>query len=276
MKVRKLAGIFWTALKNFNNDDCLYTSAALSYFAILSLVPLILLSILFTAKVYGAKSFIMSSLIDFASRLFPTVPQEIMTNLENPSISIHALGIIGFIITLWAATLVFSSTSKALDGVFKTGKIKTFKRHLTSLGSVFVVCIIILGMVMGKAIYLTLVRIASSKANIYIPQTGIFSRYIFPPLFYFSFCCFIYYFLPSRSVQKMSVIYGGLSAVFVWEIGRYIFLWYMSAITKINLIYGSISTLIIAVLWVYFSIAVMLWGAEFAYSHELSLSPREK
>jgi len=271
--VRKLWNIFWNALKNFNRDDCLYTSAALSYFAILSLVPLVLLSIFFTAKVYGAKSFIVSSIIDFASRLFPTLPQEVMKNLENPSISIHALGVVGFIITLWAATLVFSSTSKALDGVFKTGEIKTFKRHLTSLGSVFVVCIIILGIVITKAIYFTVIRIASSKANLSIPQTGIFSRYIFPPLFYFSFCCFIYYFLPSRRVRKRSVIYGGLAAVFVWEIGRYVFLWYMSTITKINLIYGSISTLIIAVLWVYFSIAVMLWGAEFAYSHELSLSP---
>jgi membrane protein len=276
MRVRKIASIFWNALRNFHNDDCLYTSAALSYFAVLSLVPLILLSNLFAAKIYGTKSFIVSSLIDFASRLFPSVPHEVMANLENPSISIHALGVIGFIITLWAATLVFSSTSKALDVVFKTGEIKTFKRHLTSLGSVFVVCVIILGMVISKAIYWTLIRIASSKANISIPQTGIFSRYIFPPLFYFSFCCFIYYFLPSRNVPRRSVIYGGLSAVFVWEIGRYIFLWYMSTITKINLIYGSISTLIIAVLWVYFSIAVMLWGAEFAYSHELSLSPQGK
>ncbi len=272
----KVIKVFLDALKNFYSDDCLYTAAALSYFAVLSVVPLLLLSTMFTARIYGAHSFIISSLADFATRLFPKVPYEVVTNLENPSISIHALGIVGFIITLWASTLVFSSTSKALDLIFKKGEIKTFKRHLTAIGSVFVVCLIILGMVISKAIYLILVRIATSKANITIPQTGIFSKYIFPPFFYFLFCCFIYYFLPSKSVPKRSVIYGGLSAVLVWEIGRHIFIWYMSAITKISLIYGSISTLIIAVLWVYFSVSVMLWGAEVAYSHELSLSPREK
>lgn len=215
------------------------------------------------------------ALYDFISRLFPQVPEEVIASIENPSLSIHALGVVGSIITVWAATLVFSSTSKALDGIFKTGEVKTFKRHIIALTSVFVVCLIILGMVMGKAFYLVFTRFLSSRTGFFIPQTGIFSRFIFPPLFYFLFCCFIYYFLPSRRVEKSSVIWGALSALLVWEPGRHLFLWYMSAITKINLIYGSISTLIIAVLWVYFSISVMLWGAEFAYSHELSLQHEE-
>jgi uncharacterized BrkB/YihY/UPF0761 family membrane protein len=51
----------------------------------------------------------------------------------------------------------------------------------------------------------------------------------------------------------------------LWEAAKHLFTWYVTHIARYSIFYGSLSTLVIFVLWAYYSSTILVVGAEFAY-----------
>ena len=77
-----------------------------------------------------------------------------------------------------------------------------------------------------------------------------------------------YKFLSRRKLSFKSVLVGGLTATILWEILKHIFGVYIVRIKLYSVIYGSIGSLILLMLWLYYSILVYLLGAEIAMELE--------
>ncbi|MBN2337572.1 MAG: YihY/virulence factor BrkB family protein, partial [Acidobacteria bacterium] len=81
-------------------------------------------------------------------------------------------------------------------------------------------------------------------------------------------CCvffLIYKIVPKRKVRTVSVFQASLFAGLFWELAKHSFGWYVAQFAPYSLFYGSLSTVIIIVLWVYYSSVILVAGAEFAY-----------
>lgn len=85
------------------------------------------------------------------------------------------------------------------------------------------------------------------------------------------FLALSYKFLSQRKLAFRSVIVGGLTATILWEILKHIFGVYIVRIELYSMIYGSIGSLILLMLWLYYSILIYFLGAEIAM--ELELNP---
>jgi len=94
---------------------------------------------------------------------------------------------------------------------------------------------------------------------------GFSLKYIFP--FFFSFWMFflIYKIIPNKKINFKTALQAALFTSLLWEGAKQFFGWYILGLGGFTVIYGSLSTLAIFVLWVYYSSAILLAGGEVAY-----------
>jgi membrane protein len=75
----------------------------------------------------------------------------------------------------------------------------------------------------------------------------------------------IYKIIPNKKVLFTSALQAAFFAGLLWELAKYLFAWYVLHLARYSLYYGSLSTLAIFVLWVYYSSTILVVGGEFAY-----------
>jgi membrane protein len=90
-------------------------------------------------------------------------------------------------------------------------------------------------------------------------------KYLLP--FSLTYCMFflIYKIIPNKKVHFTSALQGALFAGLLWEVAKHFFSWYVVHLTAYSFFYGSLSTLIIFVFWVFYSSTILVVGGEFAY-----------
>jgi membrane protein len=90
-------------------------------------------------------------------------------------------------------------------------------------------------------------------------------KYLLP--FFLTYCMFvlIYKIIPNKRVHYTSALQAALFAGLLYELAKHLFAWYVVHLARYSIFYGSLSTLVIFVLWVYYSSTILVVGAEFAY-----------
>jgi membrane protein len=77
----------------------------------------------------------------------------------------------------------------------------------------------------------------------------------------------IYYFVPNVKVLVKDVWLGALITGLLWDAGFTGFAWFVRDASQFTRIHGSIATVIVFLIWVYFSAMILLWGVEFTASY---------
>jgi membrane protein len=77
--------------------------------------------------------------------------------------------------------------------------------------------------------------------------------------------CLIYKIIPNKSVHFKSALQAALFTSVLWELARHLFAWYVVHLAHYSIFYGSLSTLVIFISWVYYSSTILVVGAELAY-----------
>jgi len=90
-------------------------------------------------------------------------------------------------------------------------------------------------------------------------------KYLLP--FFFTYCMFflIYKIFPHTRIHFTFALQAALLTGVLWELAKHLFGWYVVHLATYSIFYGSLSTLVIFVLWVYYSSTILVVGGEFAY-----------
>ncbi|SEM36768.1 Virulence factor BrkB [Syntrophus gentianae] len=80
--------------------------------------------------------------------------------------------------------------------------------------------------------------------------------------------------MPVRHVIFRHALIGGLTAAVLWEISRRVLVWYYKAVSMVNVIYGSITTTVIALLCIEVVAVILLLGAQVIAELENTPPPR--
>jgi membrane protein len=75
----------------------------------------------------------------------------------------------------------------------------------------------------------------------------------------------IYKIIPNKEVHFISALQAAIFTGLLWELAKHLFTWYVVHLARYSIFYGSLSTLIVLVLWVYYSSTILVVGGEFAY-----------
>jgi membrane protein len=252
---------------SFIDDEALSRGAAIAFYAITSLAPVLLIVIAIAGMVFGrdaAQDAISGQFSALMGKQAADVLQSVIASASTKSSSIVAT-IVGIAMLMATASGVFGEMQAALNTIWKTRSRETtlsrlIRARVTSLGLVAA---------LGFLLVVSLVVSAglTAFAN-YLDRLPVGAMILSGVNFAASWLLFallfgaIYKVLPDRTLQWKDVIVGALMTSLLFNIGKALIGWYIGS-SAVASSYGAAGGLIVLLLWVYYSAQIFLFGAEF-------------
>lgn len=245
-------------------DDAPQWAAAISYYAILSLFPLLLSGVSIAAYFVDPERATRQA-VRFLAEYLPENDEQIRELVQGVVAARGTVSLVSLLVFLWSGSRVFDTLTRALNLFFGVPERYGFwKRRmieltmLLSVGLLFLVSLssrLVMALVLQNAAgFLPLDELAALEAM---------RRLVSTLLLLLSFFV-LYTVVPRRAVNWRSSLTGALAATLLFSLARPLFAVYLQRFAAINLVYGSAAIVIILLLWVWVAAMITLIGAELA------------
>ncbi len=271
----------WTLLKDsvmgYIEDDALSRGAAIAYYTIFSIAPVLVIVIAIAGLVYGheaARGAIVGQLQGMVGRDGAEAIQAMIASASNRNSGIRAT-VLGIGTLLIMATAVFSEMQTGLNVIWKAAPNPHHTSTVTRLvraraASLGLVCALGFLLMVSLAASAGIAALAHMLQRI-LPDIDLLLQLVnFALSFGLITVLFaaIYKMLPDHPIAWYDVWIGALATAFLFTIGKTAIGIYIGS-SKVASSYGAAGALVIVLLWVYYSAQIFLFGAEFtkAFAH---------
>lgn len=240
------------------------SASSLAYTTLLSLVPLIAVMFSFFSNLTVFKD--LSEIIqEFVFNNFvPSFGQTIRDYLINSSIKASQLTTTGIILLVIIALMLMSTINSALDNIWHITK----RRRLIARFLVYWAVLTLGPVLIGVGLYSTSYLLALPLIENVDSAIRIKSRLLALMPFFTTSIAFtlLYVLVPNTEVNKRHAITGGVAAAILFEMAKYAFGLYVTAVPTYTMIYGAIAVIPMFLIWIYVSWLIVLFGAQISYS----------
>ncbi|MFH1413486.1 MAG: YhjD/YihY/BrkB family envelope integrity protein [Candidatus Omnitrophota bacterium] len=259
------------ALRGFDEDKCSLRASALTFYSLLSIVPVFAMAF-GIAKGFGFEKILEKQLLE----RFP-VQNEIITNVINFSLSLlentrgGVVAGIGVILLFWTVIKVLSNIERSFNDIWGIKKMRSLGRRFSDYLSIMLICPVLLILSSGVTVFINTQARAITEE---ITVLGAISPFIFsvlkllPYTVIWSVFIFIYIFLPNTKVNFKSASLGGIAAGTAYQILQWLYVDFQVGVAKYNAIYGSFAALPLFLVWLQISWLIVLFGAEISFAHQ--------
>lgn len=278
--------ILQDAADGFSRHKVQQLSASLAFYTVFSLGPILLVVIFFSNLFWGRQAIEGTIYHQIRGVVGNDTAIQIQEIIKNTAIEGNNMAaVIGFITLIIAATTVFIEMQDSINTIWdlRLRKLKSagsWKKMLqnrllsfsfvTGLGFLLLVSLIIDGLLEGFMNTLQRRFPGVAIEMIYVFNT-LLTLLVVTLLF-----AFIYKFLPDAIIQWKEVLVGAVVTAILFMLGKYGIIFYISQ-SKISSAYGSAGSLVVLLLWVYYSSIILYFGAEitkaFALRHGMHIKP---
>ncbi len=260
----------WRAVIEFYEADNLTYAASIGYYALLSMFPFALIAVSILGSV-TADDATRQKVLLFALRYFPGQFDFIITQLDAFRQNPIRIGVGGAILLVWGALGVFGAISTAVNHAWGVEKTRSFLGHrlFSFLMLLTAGLMLMIGLLGATAAQIISARwfagVSENYPSLQVMQ-GFMIRYalLLLPALVFGL---IYYFVPNVKVLFKDVWLGAVITGLLWDAGFKGFTWFVRDVSQFTRIHGSIATVIVFLIWIYFSAVILLWGVEFTASY---------
>ena len=266
-QARKIAVALRDAGRQFYRDGCPTLAAAISFYALLSLIPVLFLVIAVAGYVIGSSNVTYQAVLDGVREFIPHLNDDFTRNLESVVQNRGRLSWLGLGSLILAASLVFQATEFALDRVFAVDRRRSFLR--SRLLSVSVV--VGMGVALLFSFYVGVVFHALRADPDLLPlghdlllplARGLRIQYLASVALVVGAFTVSLRVFPHAPVSWREAFTGGCIGAGLWELGRRFFLWYLANLAQFYVVYGSLGALVAVMVWIYLSATIFLYAAE--------------
>ena len=275
---RNFLGLLKQSFKGWNEDNCLSMGAALAFYSLLSLAPLLILLITVAGLVIGRDQAQDLLLTEASGLLGETGSEAIKVVLQNPDSQEEGIlqTVISAFMLLLGATTVFGELQDDLNRIWKCEAPKAagiwgqVKKRLLSFG-----LIVSLG-------FLLLLSLAVSAAVAYVGANWFggagealahvleFAGSLLLTTLVFAA---VFKILPARRIPWGDVLLGSLITALLFGVGKLLIGMYIGKNETVTT-FGAAGTLIVVILWVYYTSQIFFFGAEFTRAYSMSHGSR--
>lgn len=260
----RVIGSFIQASRAFSEDRCALIAAALSYYTLLSIFPL-LLFLVAIASFFLQSENALRVVIGFFNEFLPQSSTVIRSNLQEVTRVRGSITLVAAAGLLWSALGVFNNVQLGLNRVFRVRRTRPLWRErlvsmamVAGIGVLFVISFAI-------TTYLRFIFHFRQPRNDIVFE--IVSTIIAILLAAIVFAV-LYRFVPyDPTIRWRNVLLGAFIAAPLWEVAKIGFVWYLTNVNQLNLVYGSIGAVIALMLWGYVTWVIVLYCAEVAAAH---------
>jgi membrane protein len=255
-------------VRSFLRHGCASLAASLAFFSLLSLFPLVFLLL------YGL-SFVVSQdvigeqvLLSFLKGFLPSLGEHVVKELHRVS-ALETVRWVVFLTFVWFGTLVFYELDYTLNVVFES----VWRRNPLISTGIAAASLAVTGFVLLLSYGATqIVNFLTGYAPrlwgldlLALAAHDLFLTYTLPFALAFLTVTGLYRLVPRRRPHWREAMIGALTFSLLWIAAKFIFVTYSTHATMYANLYGSLLEVVLLLLWVYYSAALLLLGAEVAH-----------
>jgi len=286
LSFRDIWEILKQCFKGFSEDRLTKLSGSLAYCTVFSMGPLLIVIIFLSGLFFGQQAVegsIYKQLEEFMGHDSALQLQEI---IKKAAVSGKGTGaaIIGFVTLLFAATTVFAEIQDSINGIWglkpkpKKGWLKIIKNRVLSFS-----VIVSLGFILVVSLGITaILDVLSDRLQSMFPDITVYLFYVANQLVTLLVVTLIFAVvfkvLPDARISWRDVFAGALVTAILFMLGKFAISFYISK-ASIGSTYGAAGSLVVLLVWTYYSSLILYFGAEFTKGYAIrygsSIYPNE-
>ena len=276
------AGFVLQTLRSFAENQGLLLAGAVAYYALLSILPLLILSVIALSH-FIDQTELLNTLARYLEWLVPSQSRAVLVDVSSFLEHRVSNGAVLLITMIFFSSLAFSVLERAIAVIFShRGAVK--KRHFIVSAVLPYFFVLFLGVAMLGVTLVSIVLQSMATESVHIfgydwSLRGVSG--VLLDLLGFSMesllLTVLYLVLPVGRVRFRHAFFGGIMATSLWEVTRRILLWYFSTLSTASIVYGSLTTAVVALFSMEIAAILLLLGAQVISEYErLAPDPLEK
>ena len=260
-------------IRSFFRHDDFDLAAHISFYSLLSLIPLAMIMASIAGFILGNTRGIADEMARGILDVLPMVEKQFTANLHSLLDQRSSLGVVGLLFLFFIATLLVSSLERALGIVFQSVKRRNFfHSRLVGIGLICIISLLFFVPTMAQVFEGVL-----SRYGFHFPLMMVINGKLYVVLVAFLSYVVTVVVIPNHKVFLRYAVIGGLIFAGGMVLAKFFFRWYMTfALTRYNLIYGSLTAVVSLVVWIYYLALVMLIASEVVAAVQRSRRPDEE
>lgn len=265
------------SFKGFSDDKVAKLGGSLAYFTIFSLGPMLIVVIFIAGLILGKQAVEGSLYGQMQELVGEGAAIQLQQIIKNASVSGRGniAAIIGIVTLLIGATTVFAEIQDSINTIWhlklkpKQGIMRTLKKRLLSFGVIASLGFLLLVSLAASAI----IEGLGKGLRDMIPGIGVVVFYIISQALTLAVAtllfAIIFKILPDANLRWKDVWPGAIATAVLFMIGRFAISFYIGK-SDFGTTYGAAGSLVVLLVWVYYSSLILYFGAEFTKAYTLN------
>jgi len=257
------------AFRGFYEDKCSLRASALTFYSLLSIVPVVAL-VFGIAQGFGSEDALEKQLlIKFPGQ--EEVLEQVMgfarSLLEQTKGGVMAG--IGLAVLFWIVIRLLSNIEHSFNEIWGIKKSRSTVRKIADYISIMLICPVLIIVSSGFTVFLITEITHITERFAFL---GFFSSLIFSSFKLLPYCVicgvftFIYIFMPNTKVKFLNGLIAGVIAGITYQVAQWGYIHFQVGVAQYNAIYGSFAALPLFLLWIQISWLIVLFGAEISFA----------
>lgn len=245
----------------FKLNGGLLLASAVAYHTLLSLIPILVLVVTGLSGWLDPKT-VEEGVRKFLEMVAPTQIEPVLKQLTGFRSRLGVIGLFGFTVLVVFSSMAFSTLGKALAVIFRVGSGKVVRKPWVSLLLPYAFVLFIGLAVLAVTLLLAAMEsLQATPAAQWLPGTGAVAS-IAGFLGEVILFTLVYFVLTPVKVRLRHAFVGAIAAAMLWELMRYLLVWYFTSLSTVNVIYGTFATALVIVLSLEVAVTILLFGAQ--------------
>jgi len=259
------------SVKEFIEDRCPLRASALTFYSLLSIVPVVAMAFAI-AKGFGFQKRLEQQFLERFEGQEQVIMQVIEFSrnmLENTKGGLIAG--VGVVVLLWAVISVLGQIEQSMNDIWGIKKARSIGRKFSDYLSIMLIAPVLLIMSSSATV---VIATQLSRIMQKIELLGVFSPVISLVLGVLPYCliwilfAFVYIFMPNTKINFLSGLIAGVVAGTIFVVVQKFYIIFQVGVAKYNAIYGSFAALPLFLVWLQLSWFIVLFGAELSFAHQ--------
>ena len=270
---REVGAFILRTLKAFKANQGLLLAGAVAYYALLSIIPLLILVVIALSHVIDAAE-LLATIGRYLEWLVPGQSRAVVAELSN---FLEHRDVIGWLLAatmIFFSSLAFTVLENAMSVIFHHRVAIRRRRFLVS--ALLPYCYIFflsMGLAVVTLVAGTLDALGGESVR-FLGRNWSLDDFSAAVLYLMGVggeilvLTSIYMVMPVGRLRLHHALVGGVTAALLWELTRHILVWYFATLSQVNVVYGSLTTAIAVLLSLEFAATLLLYGAQVIAEYE--------
>ncbi|GAC1390716.1 MAG: hypothetical protein NVSMB34_04530 [Variovorax sp.] len=271
--LRHPLAFLWSSIKSFRANQGLLLAGAVAYYALLSIVPLLILSVIALSH-WLDQTALLATIGRYLEWLLPGQARAIVQELSNFLAHRDVLGPVLLVTMIFFSSLAFTVLESAMAVIFHHRKAHRRRHALVSalMPYLYILCLCI-GLLLVTLVSGALQLIGQESVELLgyswsLSGVSGFLLYLLGLAGEVSMLTSLYLVMPVGRLSLRHALLGGVTAALLWEVTRRVLVWYFSTLSQVNVVYGSLTTAIVVLLSLEIAATFVLFGAQVIAQYE--------